>query len=207
MKRETVIMRDGIEKALMERNITWLSPNEVTVIAPGLSESRLRRLQLTGAGPDEWQLSDGSSLYDELNFRRWLESTVDEVWVYGPPMARLPLPPKAREYRYGDATLDELRRRTYITKEQLVLLLPGLTPYKAQQMRSSGSGPRFLRPTPNTIIYVAEEAVWWASEVPSLSWAHEVGYTRQGEVRPKLTPPVGIDVPLTEMELSRIRLQ
>lgn len=189
----------------MEREINWLSPNELEVLAPGLSASRLRSLRASEAGPATWELSDGSSLYDELEFRRWLEGTVDQVWVYGPPLARLPLPSKAREYQYRDATLDELRRRTYITKEQLVALVPGLTPYRAQQMRSSGSGPRFLRPTPHTIIYVAEEAVWWSREVPSLSWVHEVGYTRQGEVRPKLTPPVGIDLPLTEMELSRLR--
>lgn len=127
------------------------------------------------------------------------------MWVYGPPLARLPLPQKARAYGYPHATLEELRRRTYITKEQLVALVPGLTPYKAQQMRSSGTGPRFLRPTPHTIIYVAEEAVWWSREVPSLSWVHEVGYTRQGEVRPKLAPPVAISVPLSEIEPSRLR--
>ncbi len=198
-------MRDAIEKVDMEREINWLSPEAAAGIAPGLTPARLNRLRLRGDGPTTWALSDGTVLYDELLFRRWLEGTVDQVWVFGPPLARLPLPPKAREYRYGDATLEELRRRTYITKEQLVALLPGLTPYKASQMRSTGSGPRFLRPTRNTIIYVAEEAVWWASQVPSLSWAHEVGYTRHGEVRPKLTPPVGLRVPLTEMQMARLR--
>lgn len=200
-------MRDGIGKAMMERSINWLSPDEASTIAPGLSTSRLRSLQASDSGPAAWRLSDVSVLYDELEFRRWLEGAVDQVWVYGPPLARLPLPPKARAYSYPDATLEELRRRTYITKEQLVALLPGLTPYKAQQMRSSGSGPRFLRPTPHTIVYVAEEAVWWAKQVPTFSAVFEVGYSRQGDVRSKLTPPVNIHVPLTETELARIHVR
>jgi len=62
---------------MMERSINWLSPDEAATIAPGLSASRLRGLQAPDSGPAAWSLSDGSVLYDELEFRGWLEGAVD----------------------------------------------------------------------------------------------------------------------------------
>lgn len=205
------IFRMEIERVLAEvmtardGDTVWLSRAEARLIAPGLSVERLESLERQQAGPPTWMLSDGTHLYDELLFRRWLESTVDSRWVDGVPGSRRPAPSRDRSYVYADARLDELRRRTYISRAQLLALLPGMLKSQADELRASGTGPRFLRPTPHTIVYVAEEALWWAETVPSFTARHERGYARDGEHRMLLTPPVAIRRPLTPVEEARIR--
>lgn len=185
----------------------WLRAEEAVQIGPGLTRSKLDTLRRNSLGPRANVLSDGEVLYDELLFRRWLESTVDEVWVHGPfgDNSR-PMVTEERAYTYNDARLDELQARTYITPEQLLALLQGMLPSQAAELRAGGVGPRFLRPAHQTIIYVAEEALWWSDRVPGFSGRHERGYERRTyERRPLLTPPVGVRRSLTLMESARIR--
>lgn len=183
----------------------WLSRTEASRIAPGLTPEKLVNLQRRGAGAPAWILSDGNVLYDELLFRRWLESTVDDRWVNGLFGAHRPLPTRERAYEYGDARLDELRRRSYISPSQLLSLLPELTATQMNELRQSGTGPRFLTPTPKTIVYVAEEALWWSENVPDYRPSRERGTNRDGTHRELLTPPVAIRRTLTPAEEARIR--
>ncbi|WP_431795655.1 hypothetical protein [Microbacterium enclense] len=191
-------------RVMMEPETVWISRAEAAAIAPGLNPGKLDTLRRDGGGPPTRVLSDGEVLYDELAFRRWLESTVDHDWVHGPFGARRPPATRARAYTYDDARPDELRARTYISKEQLLTLLPGMLASNATELRAGGVGPRFLRPTPKTIVYVAEEALWWAERIPGYSGRFERGTERDGTERQQLTPPVAVRRPLTLIELARI---
>jgi hypothetical protein len=171
--------------------VCWISAEEAAAIAPGLHAGKLRALRREKAGPPVRLLSDGEAIYDELLFRRWLESTVDPLWVHGPFGARRITTPE-RAHRYDDAPLTLLRGRTYISPDQLLELIPDLPQWVAIELRRSGVGPRVLRPTPRTAIYVAEEALWWAENVPSMSARHERGVDRRGILRRPLDPPIGI---------------
>jgi len=182
----------------------WLSRNEVANLAPGLSRSRLDSLRRGKIGPEVRVLSDGEVLYDELVFRRWLESTVDHDWVHGPFGARRPPAARERAFTYDGALLDELRSRTYISPAQMLALLPQMLPSNAKELRAGGVGPRFLRPTPKTIIYVAQEALWGAERVPGYSGRFERGHRRDGTRRAQLTPPILVDRPLSTIEKRRI---
>lgn len=170
--------------------ILWLSRSSAAGVAPGISEDKLDALRRVGAGPAARVLSDGEVIYDELVFRRWLESTVDPAWVYGPFGAHRPPPNSDRRYTYQDASLEDLRSRVYIDTSQLLAMLPGMTMSNVADQRRSGVGPRLLRPTPKTLVYVADEALWWARNVPTYSARHERGVDRNGVHRSLLTPPI-----------------
>ncbi|WP_139327549.1 hypothetical protein [Microbacterium sp. RURRCA19A] len=189
---------------MIEPETVWMSREEAAAIAPGLNRGKLHALRVDRVGPAARVLSDGEVLYDELAFRRWLESTVDHDWVHGPFGAHRPPATKARAYTYDDARLDELRARTYISKEQLLALVPGMLASNAAELRAGGVGPRFLRPTPRSVVYVAEEALWWAERIPGYSGRFERGAERDGTERQQLTPPVAVRRPLTVIELARI---
>lgn len=188
-----------------DEHTVWLSRTEASQIAPGLTPEKLADLRRRGVGAPTWTLSDRADLYDELLFRRWLESTVDDRWVNGLFGAHRPTPSRERAYTYGDACLDELRRRTYISPSQLLSLLPGLSSWQMNELRQSGTGPRYLTPTPHTIVYVAEEALWWSETVPDYRPSRERGLNRDGTHRELLTPPVTIRRSLTPVEEARIR--
>ena len=72
--------------------------------------------------------------------RRWLESPVDDRWVNGLFGAHRPTPSRERAYTYGDTSLDGLRSRTYISPNQLLSLLPGLSSWQMNELRQSGTG-------------------------------------------------------------------
>jgi hypothetical protein len=50
----------------------------------------------------------------------------------------------------------------YLTPDQVVLMLPGLSRGQLAQMRFRGDGPAYRKPTPKTVLYVESEVVAWA---------------------------------------------
>ena len=49
----------------------------------------------------------------------------------------------------------------YLTPDQVVDLLPGLSKGQLAQLRFTGNGPRYRKPTPKTVIYVESEVIEW----------------------------------------------
>ena len=172
-----------------DRGAVWMTSSEAGSVAPGLSASRLVRLRLQKKGPPATVLSDGEILYEEVSFRRWLESTVDFRWVYGLwGDHRRPAATADRRYTYATDTFATLRKRHYIDTHTLLQVVPEVAEWQLSQLRSCGVGPRFLTPTPRTIIYELHDAHWWFSQVPTYSARHETGYEKWVR-RPLLTPP------------------
>lgn len=49
----------------------------------------------------------------------------------------------------------------FISIDQTLALLPGVTRNHLAQMRFDGTGPRFYKPTPRTVFYKASEVLSW----------------------------------------------
>ena len=49
----------------------------------------------------------------------------------------------------------------YLSPEQVCELAPGLTKNNLAQLRFTGKGPRYRKPTPKTVIYLESEVVAW----------------------------------------------
>lgn len=49
----------------------------------------------------------------------------------------------------------------YLTPEQVCDLAPGLTKANLAQLRYTGKGPKFLKPTPRTVLYRRADVVSW----------------------------------------------
>lgn len=49
----------------------------------------------------------------------------------------------------------------YLTPDQVVAMLPGLTRGTLAQLRFRGAGPNYRKPTPKTVLYVESEIVAW----------------------------------------------
>jgi hypothetical protein len=49
----------------------------------------------------------------------------------------------------------------YLSPDQVVQLLPGISRGRLAQLRFHGSGPAYRQPTPKTILYVEEEVIEW----------------------------------------------
>jgi len=203
----------NLSSAEQTSSIVWLSKSEAAVLIPGMTPGKLDRLRLddtggytpfgTPGGPPYRVLSDRTLLYDELLLRRWAERTVSGEWLYG--LYRRPQPSADRAYCYQDATLEELRQRTYITPRQLLALMPDMPRWRADQLRAMGLGPRFLKPTARTVVYIAEEALYWAEYVPDYSFSRDLG-DEPGTIKARhpYTVPVGFERPLTIRERRKI---
>jgi hypothetical protein len=48
-----------------------------------------------------------------------------------------------------------------LTPEQVCELIPGLTRGKLANMRYTGDGPRYFKPTPKTVVYKRAEVFNW----------------------------------------------
>jgi hypothetical protein len=170
----------------------WISREEAGTIAPALTASSLRHLDRESrfdpllSSPPTWRLSDGTLLYDELAFRRWLESAVPTEWTFGPTGAYRTPPSEDRLYTYQDADLDTLRGRTYVSESGLDEMLPQVPLWRLRDLRLRGVGPRFLKPSPKKVIYIAEEALDWAAGVTDFS---DPMRDVPGEPREPYTPP------------------
>ncbi|KJL24875.1 hypothetical protein RL72_01598 [Microbacterium azadirachtae] len=153
----------------------WITRAEAGQIAPGLTPQRLDYLRREAPYPSKITapparvLSDGEVIYDELALRRWLESTVSWEWRYGHFGAYRPPPSEDRAYAFQNADLATLRRRTYVTESRLLELIPDLPLWRIRDLRFRAVGPRFLKPSHRTVIYIEEEALDWASGVSDYS--------------------------------------
>lgn len=61
----------------------------------------------------------------------------------------------------------------YLTPEEAAALVPGMTKNNLAQLRFSGRGPKFLKPTPRTVVYRRADIIGWleASERTSTAAA------------------------------------
>lgn len=49
----------------------------------------------------------------------------------------------------------------YLSPEQVASLIPGMTKGALAQLRFTGKGPRYRKPTPKTVIYLQSEVLEW----------------------------------------------
>ena len=49
----------------------------------------------------------------------------------------------------------------YLTPDQVVLMLPGISRGQLAQLRFHGKGPSYRKPTPKTVLYVEAEVIAW----------------------------------------------
>lgn len=61
----------------------------------------------------------------------------------------------------------------YLTADQVCGLIPGMTKSNLAQLRFTGKGPVFLKPTPRTVVYRERDVIAWleASERTSTAKA------------------------------------
>lgn len=61
----------------------------------------------------------------------------------------------------------------YLTPDQVCTLVPGMTKSNLAQLRFTGKGPKFLKPTPRTVVYRESDIIEWleASERTSTAKA------------------------------------
>lgn len=165
----------------------WITSAEAGQIAPGLTSQRLDFIRreapysLRITAPPGRMLRDGEVIYDELAFRRWLESTVSFEWVHGHFGAYRARPTEDRLYTFQDTDLETLRSRTYINEAQLLEAVPALPPWRIRDLRFRAVGPRFLKPSPRSVIYVLEEALDWANGVGDFADAIPDHVDRSGQ--------------------------
>ena len=121
--------------------------------------------------PQARVLSDGEVIYDELLFRRWVESTVSVDWSHGrgANYGYVRATTDDRLYTYQDADLERLRRRTYINESRLREVMPDVPLWRIHDLRFRGVGPRFLKPTSKLVVYIEEEARDWYENVADYS--------------------------------------
>lgn len=50
---------------------------------------------------------------------------------------------------------------TYLSPEQACALIPGMTKSNLAQLRFTGKGPKFLKPTPRTVVYRERDIREW----------------------------------------------
>ena len=63
---------------------------------------------------------------------------------------------------------------TYLSPEQACELIPGMTKSKLAQLRFTGQGPKFLKPTPRTVVYRRRDVIGWLEESERTSTAEVV---------------------------------
>lgn len=61
----------------------------------------------------------------------------------------------------------------YLTPDQVCQIVPGMTKSNLSQLRYTGKGPKFLKPTPRTVVYRESDIIAWleASERTSTAQA------------------------------------
>ncbi|REJ06280.1 hypothetical protein DY023_06525 [Microbacterium bovistercoris] len=62
----------------------------------------------------------------------------------------------------------------YLTAGQVCEIVPGMTLTNLAQLRFKGTGPKFLKPTPRTVVYRERDVIAWleASERTSTAEVH-----------------------------------
>lgn len=67
-------------------------------------------------------------------------------------------------------------REIYLTPEQTCELVPGMTKSNLAQLRFTGKGPKFLKPTPRTVVYRERDVIEWLEASERTSTAEEVSW-------------------------------
>lgn len=49
----------------------------------------------------------------------------------------------------------------YLDPDQVCALVPGMTKSNLAQLRFTGKGPKFLKPTPRTVVYRESDVIAW----------------------------------------------
>ncbi|MFZ8756098.1 helix-turn-helix transcriptional regulator [Microbacterium sp. HMH0099] len=49
----------------------------------------------------------------------------------------------------------------YLTPEQVCEIIPGITKAGLAQLRFTGTGPKFLKPTPKKVLYREADVIEW----------------------------------------------
>ena len=49
----------------------------------------------------------------------------------------------------------------YLSPDQVAAQIPGLTKTQLAQLRFTGKGPRYRKPTPKTVLYLESEVIEW----------------------------------------------
>ncbi|TFC20048.1 hypothetical protein E3O19_01370 [Cryobacterium algoritolerans] len=49
----------------------------------------------------------------------------------------------------------------YLSAEQVCEIVPGLTKSGLAQLRFTGKGPKYRKPTPKTVVYLESEVIEW----------------------------------------------
>lgn len=52
----------------------------------------------------------------------------------------------------------------YLTPNQVCEIIPGMTRGNLAQLRFKGTGPRYYKPTPRTVLYREEDIVKWIED-------------------------------------------
>jgi hypothetical protein len=63
----------------------------------------------------------------------------------------------------------------YLSPEQVCEILPGMTKGSLAQLRFTGKGPRYRKPTPKTIVYLESEVLAWVEGSARSGTAREAG--------------------------------
>lgn len=50
---------------------------------------------------------------------------------------------------------------TYLSPQQVCEIVPGMTKGALAQLRFTGKGPRYRKPTPKTVLYLESEVIDW----------------------------------------------
>ena len=59
----------------------------------------------------------------------------------------------------------------YISPKEAAELIPGMTIQNLAQLRFSGRGPKFLKPTPRTVVYRERDVIEWLEASERMSTA------------------------------------
>lgn len=54
-----------------------------------------------------------------------------------------------------------LAARRYLSAKAAAAAIPGMTTAKLAQLRFSGGGPRYFKPTPKTVVYSEDDLIEW----------------------------------------------
>lgn len=52
----------------------------------------------------------------------------------------------------------------YLSPEQVCQMIPGMTKGTLSRLRFNGTGPRYRKPMPKTVVYLESEVIAWIEE-------------------------------------------
>ena len=62
---------------------------------------------------------------------------------------------------------------TYINPERVCEIVPGMTKTNLAQLRFTGTGPRYYKPTPRVVLYREDDVIEWIESSARTSTAGE----------------------------------